>query len=440
MRRSQHKGAALLLAAAYAAVTTTPCGAQVRLPSVTLPQLPLGKVGQTAGNLDSGLGGDLAQARLLRLRALVQAHRKEIDTDHGGAPVLRGLVLAVAPNDAALARARDEGFEIATDRSFAELDLRVVILHAPTGMSTRAALDRLRKLDPSGMYDFDHLFDAGASAQEPASAATGASIREPSPSAREAGRGVRVGLIDTGIEAGHPVFRGAVIHVWGCEGRTVAADHGTAIASLLVGDAPSFAGVLAGGEVYAADVYCGLPTGGAVDVIVAAIAWLAVQRVGVINISLVGPPNVLLARAIALAQARGNIIVAAVGNDGPAAPPLYPAAYPGVIGVTAVDAHRRVLLEACRGPQVSFAAPGSDMAAAGLHGTYHALRGTSFAAPIVAGLLARKFGAPDAAGFADSIEALAREAVDLGKPGRDEVYGYGLVGSEYRVPLEAARR
>ena len=57
----------------------------------------------------------------------------------------------------------------------------------------------------------------------------------------------------------------------------------------------------------------------------------------------------------------GFVIVAAVGNDGPAAPPLYPASYARVVGVTAVDAHRRVLIEAARGPQVMFASPGADM-------------------------------------------------------------------------------
>ncbi|MBK6454031.1 MAG: hypothetical protein IPF84_16605 [Proteobacteria bacterium] len=70
------------------------------------------------------------------------------------------------------------------------------------------------------------------------------------------------------------------------------------------------------------------------------------QSVPVINVSLVGPPNVLLQRAIQMALARGHLIVAAVGNDGPSAPPLYPAAYPGVVAVTAVDRADKVLIEA----------------------------------------------------------------------------------------------
>src|SRR3546814_15328799 len=80
--------------------------------------------------------------------------------------------------------------------------------------------------------------------------------------------------------------------------------------------------------------------------------------VPVINVSLVGPPNLLVRTAVTAVQRRGLIVVAAVGNDGPAAAPLYPAAYPGVVAVTGVDSNNRVLSEAGRGPHVDFAAPG----------------------------------------------------------------------------------
>src|SRR6185503_9291329 len=97
--------------------------------------------------------------------------------------------------------------------------------------------------------------------------------------------------------------------------------------------------------------------GAAVDAVADAFSWLVGERVPVINVSLVGPPNALLEAVVLRVIARGYLIVAAVGNDGPAAPPLYPAAYRDVIGVTAVDAHRLVLVEAGRGSLVNFAAP-----------------------------------------------------------------------------------
>jgi len=178
--------------------------------------------------------------------------------------------------------------------------------------------------------------------------------------------------------------------------------------------------------------------GGAADAVVDAIAWIARQHVAVINVSLVGPKNVLLENVVRLVIARGHVIVAAVGNDGPAAPPLYPASYPDVVGVTGVDARRKVLIEACRGKQVDFAAPGADMAAADLSPTFAAVRGTSFAAPIVAGLLASSLHEPDREAATKAIEALAGQAVDLGSHGVDKTYGAGLVGDAVRTQAALA--
>jgi hypothetical protein len=110
------------------------------------------------------------------------------------------------------------------------------------------------------------------------------------------------------------------------------------------------------GEIFAADVYCGEAFGGAVDAVSAAFGWMAREHVAVINVSLVGPRNKLMERVVKSLVSRGHLIVAVVGNDGPAAPPLYPASHEGVIGVTAVDGKHLVLIEACRGKQVDFAA------------------------------------------------------------------------------------
>jgi subtilisin family serine protease len=157
---------------------------------------------------------------------------------------------------------------------------------------------------------------------------------------------------------------------------------------------------------------------------------------------------VLLQQLVARVVAQGVLIVAAVGNDGPAAPALYPAAYPGVVGVTAVDRHRRVIFEAERGPQVMFAAPGADIPAATESNGFAAVRGTSFAAPLVAGLLAARLkaaaGARDpgppsdtAAAARAAVAALARAAVHLGSSGRNTVFGYGLVGAGLPAPRPA---
>jgi len=128
--------------------------------------------------------------------------------------------------------------------------------------------------------------------------------------------------------------------------------------------------------------------------------------------------------------ARGHVIVAAVGNDGPAAPPLYPAAYAGVIGVTAVDPRQRLLPEAGRGPQVDFAAPGMGLFAAAPRQRWQQVRGTSYAAPLVARLAAGLIDAPDAAAaraIPERLGALSAEppAAQRGRYGRG-ILGLGL--------------
>jgi subtilisin family serine protease len=178
---------------------------------------------------------------------------------------------------------------------------------------------------------------------------------------------------------------------------------------------------------YVADIYCGDPSAAAVKRLAAALAWLMQERVPVINLSVVGPPNLLLERLVAAATRKGHLLVAAVGNDGPAAAPLYPAAYPGVVSVTAVDRKLKVIVEAGRGSSVDFAAPGAGVAAASLPAGTRIVRGTSFAAPVVAGLLAQRHLRPDPVAASQALQSLAAAAMDLGKPGFDPAYGNGCV-------------
>ena len=235
-----------------------------------------------------------------------------------------------------------------------------------------------------------------------------------------------MGLIDGGV-ARHSAIAMPVEQRGFARGAPVASSHGTAIASLISDSLkPRSRGLLA------ADIYGSDPAGGNATAIARALGWMVQRDVPVVTISLVGPDNNLLGRAVRAAQQKGMLVVAAVGNDGPAAPPLYPAAYPGVIGVTGVDARRRVLPESGRGKQVAFAAPGADLLAAGTGG-YAIVRGTSFAAPLVAGLLAGHLARRAPAAGAQAIEWLRAEATDLGAPGPDGVFGNGLVGERLRV-------
>jgi subtilisin family serine protease len=158
---------------------------------------------------------------------------------------------------------------------------------------------------------------------------------------------------------------------------------------------------------------------------VRAIDWMHASGARLVNISLAGPYNKILDRALQSAVGKGMVIVAAAGNSGANSPPRYPAAFDSVIAVTAIDVEGKVYDNAVRGAQIDFAAPGVDVfVATGESGKY--VSGTSIAAPFVTARIAADQAAMASKGSREVVEALAKSAVDLGSPGRDAVYGYGV--------------
>ena len=408
--------------------------AQLRLPSLNLPQsLPqpglenLVRPGERL--LDRVVPGDLGGLRLGQVGELLRRHRDVLERDPLGEPVVRREILATSPTSATLRAAAGLGFEVLREQHFEELGESLVVLRAPGGMTTADALARLRALDPQASFDFNHVYLGGSGAPMPGGGGAGAGAGKAGANARGA-----VGLIDSGVDTAHPVFDGAVIEQFGCGGARHPAPHGTAVAALMVGSAERFRGAAPGARLYAADIYCDSPTGGSADKIAAALAWMSKRGVGVVNLSLVGPANATLGRMVAAMVARGHLLVAAVGNDGPAAPPLYPASYPGVVGVSGVDRQGRPLPEAARGPQVMFAAPGSQMVSAAPGAPpYRQVRGTSFAAPIVAALLARSLPQPDRDAAARALAMLAQQAVRGDAASVSNATGHGVIGASLRV-------
>jgi len=386
-----------------------------------------GAVSGAVEDLASSAGSYRRQAR-----DLLQRHGEAVEADDRGQPVVRGEIAGLGIAQPALARAQAAGFKVRSRETIAGLGLETVILAPPRGMAAVEAIRRLRALDPAGRYDFNHIYFESGAVQGGSAA--------PGDNAAASGRGLRIGLVD-GTAQATALARAQLVQRAFAPGGSRVTAHATAVASLLAGSGAGFRGAAPGATLYVADVYGTTAAGGSALSVARALGWLAQQNAPVINISLVGPPNALLAAGVATLVGKGYVVVAAVGNDGPAAPPLYPAAYPGVVAVTAVDARRRVLPEAGRGPYVGFAAPGADMAAAGLDGRLVGVRGASFAAPLAAGRLARLLPAPDPEGAQRAIAALGREAVDLGAPGRDPVYGRGLVAFDLAVrPTNLAAR
>ena len=408
-----------LVVAATAAAASL---AQVSLPGVPLPRLPP-VTEPVTGTLRTATS-TLADVRRLRVRELLRSERATVESDPDGQPILRRQVGALSPTPAALERARAEGFTVLRTESLEALGLTLVVLQAPDGLSTRRALKKMRELDPEGQYDYNHLYlGSGLPVQSEALPATTPAAPPPEPA-----NGLRIGLIDSGVDATHPVLAGAKIVKQGCDGKAFPAPHGTAVASLLVGKGDRFEGVIPGATLYATDIFCG-HGGGSMSLLAIAVDWMAREKVAVVNISLVGAKSILLTGLVRAVSSRGFLLVAAVGNDGPTAPPLFPAAYPEVVGVTGVDAKHRVLPEALRGEQVDFAAQGAGLVAAEVGGGFSEIRGTSFATPIVAALLAGLLQSPDAEKAREALTALESTAVDIGNNGVDPTYGKGLVGA-----------
>jgi Subtilase family len=357
----------------------------------------------------------LLDLRNLRLEELIRSNRAQLEAGDRGEPVRRGVLVAIDPDPLSLQLAARAGFRIVANEVSPELGLRTVQLAVPRGLSVRDGLKLLRRAAPRLQADYDHVFEPAGASLAPLTGALAASAG--------IGSGRVVGMVDGGVAA-HPSLAGAAIEQNGFAGNPQPTGHGTAVASLLVGNQAPFRGAAAGAQLYVADVYGGNRAAGSATAIVRALTWLASKHPQVINVSLVGPSNRLLERAVAAVQARGIEVVAAVGNDGPAAPPQYPASYPGVIAVTGVDGKGRALPEAGKPAHLDFAAPGADMAAALPGQGYARVRGTSFAAPLAAARLL----------FAGSPARLAAEA----RPGKGRV-GRGIVCSDCRVDPRVVR-
>ncbi len=384
------------------------------LPGVPAPSLggvvtgTLDRVTGDAAQLTGNAADRLAQLRLDRPMTPVGSAPGRVELDPEGSPARAGEVVLDQPDDAVIAAATARGYRL-IERG-ALIGVGYARLAAPPGRSLRTALKELRKLGGQASSDQIHFQSGAASAAPPVA---------------PDGDGPVIGMIDGGVADG-VASRGFAT------GAPRASNHGSAVASL-IGGGGGIRGGLPGARVMVADVYGNDPAGGNATAIAKALAWLVGERVAVVNISLVGPANPLLARVVAAAQARGTIIVAAVGNDGPAAPPGFPASYPGVIAVSGVDGRDRALIEAGRASHLDYVAPGADMLARDASSRAIRVRGTSFAAPLVAATLARFHPTPDPASIRRAIASVDRTARDLGRSGTDPLYGRGVVCGDCRT-------
>ena len=356
----------------------------------------------------------------------------DFEYDQLGFPARSNEILAFDLGEDELAIARDLGFELIERRELAALGGSIDRLKVPKDFSLPGAVDALDSALPAAPFDYNHIYLLPEGEADENQAGQNTSIGQP-----QIGQGIRLGVIDTMVDTAHPSLLDQTVTVRdfaGDGGRDT--EHGTAVVSILVGkDADqAYSGLIPGAEIFAANVFTigdtGLPSTNTFAM-VEALDWVASQDVGVISISIAGPDSAVIAEAIKRVHARGQVVVAAVGNDGPAAPPLFPASYDGVVGVTAIDLNQRVFRRAGRGDHVDFSAPGVRVRAANAEGGYALMSGTSFATPVIAALVALRVD--DRPLEADRlVQELSRSVRDLGSPGKDPVFGYGLlvVGEE----------
>lgn len=332
-------------------------------------------------------------------------------------------VLVTVEGDAAVAAdiASAFGLEIRSQRTSILLGSTVVRYGIPDGrpvgmvLAQLAGDGRTTRRVPNSVYTLQQASGvAGYAFQRIALSPDSAS-----------GENVRVGVIDTAIDETHPAIRDAIAGEFDAmpDIEVTTRDHATSVAGLIAGTG-EFRGMAPGAKIYHARAFEGGRSN--MDVILAALDWAAEQDVRILNMSFVGPKNDLLQEACDAARARDIVLVAAAGNNGPKAPFGYPAAYPGVIAVTATDDKDALMPQANRGAYIFVSAPGVNVLAPSGGGT-DLVTGTSFAAAVVSGAIANLIrAAPDRS--VDWIEAaLSTTAKDLGEAGRDSDFGYGLI-------------
>ncbi|AHI29482.1 peptidase S8 [Marinobacter similis] len=350
----------------------------------------------------------------------------DVEVEDGWRAVERQWLVTVNASDTH--HFNQPGITVIDQTPMAGLGLTVLRFRVSPGLDSR---DQLQELLPKALaqrVDRNHIYRP----ETDASNHQGPSTTDEPPSCPVP---VSIGMVDTAVETDHPAFAGTTVvqrdflqdlHL--ADSYHAPTDHGTAVASRLAGKTSANAATrLPSATLFSASVFYGQPasvSGATLLHLVEGLAWLESNDVTLINVSMAGPDNRVLATVIKRLIDRGTPVVAAVGNEGPAAPVLYPAGYPEVIGVTAVNQHRKIYRWANRGEQVDFAAPGVDVAVALTDGQYGSQSGTSLAAPVVSAQLACALASTS---LENALAQLTRRADDLGDQGRDPVFGYGLL-------------
>jgi subtilisin family serine protease len=446
----------LIAPAAHAASAVSVAPPAIRLPPpvVAPPRTPtIGTVGPPrfdpsfprtpGGNLDGGNGASTSSGgrntRSRDARSRTQTRRTN-NNDSGVPPPGERRYLTDQVVFEAVGRATDARITALLNRlRLAPLQTRRIALLNATFYVARitdggSVPTKIRALNASGLvraqpnYTFalvQAAVDAGmAEAPDPSQYAL-AKLHLDQAHSLTRGDNVLVAVIDSGIDTSHPALAGAVVKSFDALSSSEGPhSHGTAIAGIIAGHG-HLSGAAPSVHILAARAF-GTSQGSTMSII-ESLDWAIAEHARVVNMSFAGPPDPALDRMLAAAHQKGVVLVAATGNAGPKSPPLWPAADPHVIGVTATDFDDRLFPMANRGRQVAIAAPGVDILVANPGNAYKMETGTSFSAAFVSGVAALMIQRNPKLTPAALEKALLATARDLGPKGRDEMFGAGLM-------------
>jgi subtilisin family serine protease len=267
---------------------------------------------------------------------------------------------------------------------------------------------------------------------------------------RATGKGVKVAVIDSGVDPAQRDLEdtlGEAMDFIRDRKGSVAEVHGTAIASIIAAVPNNdfgIYGIAPDAELLAIRAFEASKEGSAAAISDSATVARALDHAiwrgaQVVNMSMGGHRrDPLMAQLVAVAWSRNIVLVAAIGNEGAGALPLFPAAFPQVLAVSAVDNQRQLYSDATTSKVVDVAAPGVDIMSAMPGDSFTPLSGTSMAAAHVSGLVALLLELNPALTPAAIRDLLTSTASDLGAPGSDDQYGHGLVDAA-RALEHAAR-
>ena len=300
-----------------------------------------------------------------------------------------------------------------------------------TVIRTLVADARILAAQPNYLYALQQDAPAAAKPGQPAAQADSAQyalakLRLPQAHAMSKGESVIVAVIDTAVDAAHPELAGVIAGTFDAMGAAEKPQpHGTAMAGAIAARG-KLTGAAPGVKLLSIQAFGATRSEGTSFNILKGLEWAAKQNANIVNMSFAGPADRALQVALAAAHARGIVLIAAAGNAGPRSRPLYPAADPNVIAVTATDPEDRLFAHANRGTHIAVAAPGVDILVAAPDGGYQTTSGTSVAAAEVSGVVALMIERNRTLDPAQVRRLLMSTARDLGPVGPDDQFGAGL--------------